>query len=54
MAGNDDPGLEPLELLEDGDPAVAVDVGVVRREVREDREATALDEIAREEDPLVR
>ena len=47
-------GLEAFELLQHGDPAVAVDVDLVGREPRKDREAAALDEIAREQDPLFR
>jgi hypothetical protein len=53
VPGDDDGRVQSFELLEHGDPAVAVDVHVVRREPREDREAAALDEIAGEQDTLL-
>ena len=52
VAGHDDCGLEAFELLQHGDPAVAVDVDLVGREPRKDCEAPALDEIAGEQDAL--
>src|SRR5205823_9570636 len=54
VARHDDLRLEALELFEHADPAAAVDVGVVGREVREDREEAVLDEVAREEHALLR
>src|SRR5689334_4282018 len=51
VAGHDDCRLEAFELLQHGDPVVAADVAVAGRK---DREAPALDEIAREHDPLLR
>ena len=45
-------GSSASSSLEHGDPPLAVDVGVVGREIREDREAALLDEIAGEEDAL--
>src|SRR3712207_7556201 len=37
VAGNYDPGGEPLQLVEDADPPAAVDVGLVGREERKDQ-----------------
>src|SRR5437763_7343429 len=52
MPGHYHGRLEPFELLQHGDPAVAVDVDLVGREPRKDCEAPALDEIAGEQDAL--
>src|SRR4051812_10092806 len=52
VARDDDGRFESFELLQHGDPAVSVDVDLVGREPRKDREAAALDEIACEQDPL--
>ena len=54
MAGHDDLRRERLESIEHGNPLVAVHVRVVGREVREDGKASLLDEVAGEEDPLLR
>ena len=53
VAGDDDIRLEPLELAQDLDPAMAVDVDVVRWEPREDREAALLDEVAGKQHALL-
>jgi hypothetical protein len=49
VAGHDDVGLEPFEFRQDFDPPSPVGVWV-----GEDREQLVLDEIAREEDALLR
>ena len=46
-------GARPLQLAEHTDPSAPVDVCVVGREVREDRETALLDEVAGEEDGRV-
>ena len=47
-------GVESEDAVEHLDPTAAVDVGVVGREPRHDREHPRLEEIAAEHDPLVR
>ena len=54
MAGNDDLRLRRLQRGEHARPVVGVDVGVVRRKPREDREDTLLGEVADEDDAGVR